>query len=339
MMKRGALPSTRGGLRNNGMLPKLNPQLLPLLSIVFILSNVQYRAEALANNDVMSRIKNAQCALQVSVGRVPGTAMPEEWAASGAKLGFLLEVEFGDESCSSFDMTKERLLLGTATATKGAIRPPTATLKAVEPLNEPTFISTSGLQTIKVTEGAYGCNPEDLQAQQYGFRFFLDFPEAAVRNDVELPTERIYFLSSCWIKNEQSFQRAQQRYDELKESLVEIQREISKVQVDSQSKGILGRAMNLRETAVLVDKKKNAQTLLRELEQTYPLEETTQQELLEGPNDLLFVKKGMIAVKRFRGAMETREQYHWVGTFSFQEFFEDLDEEKLRNELKSNRIE
>jgi len=56
------------------------------------------------------------------------------------------------------------------------------------------------------------------------------------------------------------------------------------------------------------------------------LQETTQQTLLEGPNDLLFVKEGVIAVKRFRGAMETREQYHWVGTFSIQEFFEDLDE-------------
>jgi hypothetical protein len=340
----GGVLSSRESLCNNGMLPKLKlkPPLLLLLSVFFCLhNNIHFLvAEALGSDAVISRINTAQCALQVSVGRIPGTAMPKEWAASGAKLGFLLEVEFCNEPCANYDMTKERLLLGTAIASKNAIlRPGSSSLKAVEPLNEPTFVSTSGTQKIKVTEGAYACDLQNLQSQLYGFRFFLDFPEGAVRNDVELPAERIYFISSCWIQNEQSFQRAQQRYDELEESLEEIQREISKVQTESNSKGIIGKAMSIREMAVLVDKKKVALSLLRELEQTYPLQETTKQEFVEGPNDLLFSKKGYIAVKRFRGAMETREQYHWVGTFSFQEFFEDLDEEEEReNELKSKRV-
>jgi len=52
--------------------------------------------EALGTDSVMARIKTAQCALQVNVGRIPGTAMPKDWAASGARLGFLLEVEFCD---------------------------------------------------------------------------------------------------------------------------------------------------------------------------------------------------------------------------------------------------
>ena len=267
--------------------------------------------------------------------------MPKEWAASGAKLGFVLEVEFGNESCASYDMTKERLLLGTAFATKGmnAPRPSGRALKAVEPLNEPTFVSVAGQQTIKVTEGAYASELQCPQSQQYGLRFFLDFPEGAVRNDVELPAERIYFLSTCWIQNEPNFERAQRRYNELEESLAEIQREITKVGEDSQSKGILGKAMGIRQIAILVEKKKDAENRIRELEQTYPLKETTPKELLEGPKDLLFAKEGVIAVKRFAGAMETREQYHWVGTFSFQEFFEDLDEEGVGNTLESNRIE
>jgi len=316
--------------------------LLLLLSISFgLYDDMYYQAQALQNDAFMSRIKTAQCALQVSVGRIPGTAMPKEWAASGAKLGFLLEVEFCNEACASYDMTKERLLQGTAFASKGGtIRPPAASLKAVEPLNDPTFVSTTGTQTIKVTEGAYSSVLKFPQSQLYGFNFFLDFPEGAVRNDVELPAERIYFISSCWIQNQQNFQRAQQRYDELEESLEEIQREISKIQVDSQSKGIFGKAMSLRQMTVLVDKKKDAQDRLSELEQTYPLRDSAQQEFVEGPNDLLFAKKGYIAVKRFRGAMETREQYHWVGTFTYQEFFEDLDEEEgIETELKSNTVE
>ena len=313
------------------------------LPLAFILWNLHVTTiNALANDAFISRIKTAQCALQVSVGRIPGTAMPEDWAASGAKLGFNLEVEFCDDPCADYEMTKERLLQGTAVATKNnVLRSTSSSLKACEPLNEPTFVSTSGTQTIKVTEGAYAGELQNPQSQLYGFRFFLDFPEGAVRNDVELPAERIFFLSTCWIQNEHAFERAQERYSELEATLEEIQSDISKVQEESQSKGILGKAMSVRELTLLVEKKKETQQMLGELEQQYPLQESTQREFVEGPKGLLFAKKGFIAVKRFRGAMETREQYHWVGTFTFQEFFEDLEdeEERIENELKSNRVE
>ena len=88
--------------------------------------------------------------------------MPEDWAASGAKLGFNLEVEFCDDPCADYEMTKERLLQGTAVATKNnVLRSTSSSLKACEPLNEPTFVSTSGTQTIKVTEGAYAGDSDD----------------------------------------------------------------------------------------------------------------------------------------------------------------------------------
>jgi len=320
----------RGSFESDSRMRKL-PSLLVLLVIG--------TTKGLAGNDVFaSRIKTAQCALQVSVGRIPGTAMPEEWAASGAKLGFNLEVEFCDDPCASYEMAKERLLQGTAVASKNnVIRPQSNSLKAVEPLNEPTFVSAKGTQTIKVTEGAYAGELQSPQAQLYGFRFFLDFPEGAIRNDVELPAERIYFISSCWIQNEGGFQRAQERYDNLQKDLNEIQSQILSVQEDSQSKGILGKAMNMRQLTLLVDKKKETLGQLGELEQLYPLPESTDREFVEGPNDLIFTKQGYIAVKRFRGAMETREQYHWVGTFTFSEFFEDLEESEDHENL--NRVD
>jgi len=183
-----------------------------LLAILVSLLILQV-SHTLGNEAFLSRIQTAQCALQVSVGRIPGTAMPEDWAASGAKLGFLLEVEFCKEPCADYEMTKERLLLGgsaSSSSTDGRLRPPT-TLKAVEPLNDPTFISTNGLQKISVTEGAYGCDLQNLQSRQYGVRFFLDFPECAVRNDVALRAERIYFITTCWIDDDDgdNFDRVQ----------------------------------------------------------------------------------------------------------------------------------
>ena len=44
-------------------------------------------------------------------------------------------------------------------------------------------------------------------------------------------------------------------------------------------------------------------------------------------NLLNIVLLGMVAVKRLRGVGGTKEQYHWVGTFTFNEFFVDDDEE------------
>ena len=259
-----------------------------LSKLLLLLSCASSSAEALGTDAVMNRIKTAQCALQVNVGRIPGTAMPKDWAASGARLGFLLEVEFCDELPSDYQMTKERLLLGRSQGP--GVGQQTAKMRSVEPLNEPTFISTAGQQVIKVTEGAYGCEVQNMISQQYGFRFFLDFPEGAVRNDVELPAERIYFISSCWVKNEPTFQRAQKRYNELEQSLQSTQEDIAKL--ESQSTGIIGKAMSLRQMTLLVEKKQGIEAQLYQLEQTYPLQETTRQELLDGPNDLFFCKGG-----------------------------------------------
>ena len=270
---------------------------------------------ALAGSDALrSRIQNAQCELLVSVGRIPGSAMPPEWAASGAKLVFPLEVEFTEESPRDFEMTKERLL-GDASSSR-----------SVEPLDEPTFVSSRGQETIKVTEGAYGCELQQIEAQQFSFRFFLDFPEGAVRNDVELPAERIFFMSSCWINNGRVLERAKQRKEAIEKSLKNLNEEL--IQKENEASNLFQKALAFRESITLVEKRESLQKQLAELFQTYPLQPDR---LIRGPNDIIFTKEGIIAVKRFRGAMGTREQYHWVGTFSISEFFEDEDDENGNN--------
>ena len=267
---------------------------------------------ALGAEALLSRIKTAQCEVLMSVGRIPGTAMPPEWAASGAKLGLPLEIEFTDEACAQFEMNKERLL--------GEGRP---SFLSVEPLNEPSFISQRGQERVKVTSGAYGCELQQIEAQQYSFRFFLDFPEGAVRNDVELPAERIYFMSSCWIENQRVLERAQKLKEDMLRSLKEVNEELQ--EKESSSRGFLQQAMGLRQSVLLIERRKKLEAQLNELDQTYPLRS---EDLMRGPNGILFVKEGVIAVKRFRGTMGTREQYHWVGTFSFTEFFDDEYEDE-----------
>ena len=48
-------------------------------------------------------------------------------------------------------------------------------------------MSANGQESIRVEAGAHGCQTQGLESRQYAFRFFLDFPNGAKRNVVELP--------------------------------------------------------------------------------------------------------------------------------------------------------
>jgi len=173
--------------------------------------------------------------------------------------------------------------------------------------------------------GAYGCQLQGIESRQYAFRFFLDFPEGAKRNDVELPSERIYFLSSCWLTDDEGafIGRARERRDDIEKSIQQITRNLE--ELEQGSTGFLQKAMAFRDSVDLVERRAKFKLQLEEMEQKYPLDEAN---IIHGPNNIIFAKEGMIAVKRFRGTLGTREQYHWVGTFSFNDFFEDDEEDE-----------
>ena len=95
----------------------------------------------------------------------PYLSLAPEWAASGAKLGLPLDINFSTKECESFDMNKETLL-GEA---------PGAPFLSVEPMSKPTFTSANGQETVKVFPGAYSCQIQSAETQQYSLRFFLDF--------------------------------------------------------------------------------------------------------------------------------------------------------------------
>lgn len=269
-----------------------------------------------AVNTLMGRLEGTQAELLVSVGRIPGTAMPPSWAESGARLAFPLEVEFTDET-AEYEMTKERLLKGDALMG--------TRLLTVEALNEPQFISTNGIQNIAVENGAYGCSLQSVESRQFALRFFMDFPEGAKRNDVELPAERIYFLTSCWLSpDDDGVLRARKRKKELTQEIELTEARIDKINSQELESNPIGnaiqRAFNLRHLTVLVERRNNLVRQLEEVEQTYPVDPAR---VIQGPQGVIYAKEGVIAVKRLKGAMGTREQYWWIGKFTVNQFFED----------------
>ena len=196
-------------------------------------------------------------------------------------------------------------------------------LFTVEPLNEPSFVSTNGKEIISVQPGAYGCQIQGLENRQYAFRFFLDFPDGATRNDVELPAERIYFLSSCWLVDNDVIERARGRRDKLDKSIQQITNELE--ELEQQSSGFFQKVGAFRQSVDLVERREKLRAQLTDIDQQYPLDSSR---ITQGPNDIIFAKEGMVAVKRLRGAMGTKEQYHWIGTFTYNDFFEDDEEER-----------
>lgn len=267
----------------------------------------------------MRRMENAQASLSVSIGRIPGTAMPTEWAASGAKLGFALDVGFArddavaasnDRPTTSEGYLRRDAMMGNAPRT-------------ILPLNRPSFVSASGEEWIDVMPGAYGCQAEERGGDnRYSFRWSLDFPGGARRNDVELPAERVYFLSRCWIVPDPSgdesgrsaLERAMKEKERVLSDIELTNARFDKIRNTPPAGTLLGdvvqSAFNARHMVVLVERRKSLQSRLDELVQKYPLDANG---IVDGPNGVTFAKEGVVAVKRSR-------QYHWIGTFSINEF-------------------
>ena len=83
---------------------------------------------------------------------------------------------------------------------------------------------------------------------------------------------------------------------------------------------ILQRVGLFKDSMKLAERREKLKTQLEEMEKIYPLDSS---KVIQGPNEIIFAKEGVVAVKRFRGTLGTKEQYHWIGTFTFNEFFED----------------
>jgi len=272
------------------------------LATLALTSSAPPRGDAIA-----PRLANQRCRMQLTVGRVPGSAMPPEWAASGAQLSLSdLVVEFTDRS-GAYEMSKERLL-GSGTA-----------CKRLAPSTQPSFVGRKGTETVRVTEGAYTFELQRIEALRYSLRFCLDFPEGAVRNDVTLPAERVFFSTVCWLDNDSVLDSAEKRYTELEDERDKVAKEMVELKKSSSTGNFFTKAAALRPSILLLERRNSLEEQIEEMRQLYPLQK---KKLVQGPNGTLFAKEGYMSVKRYAGALGAQEQYHWVGQFLIKDFME-----------------
>lgn len=139
----------------------------------------------------------AEWRLNLDIGREEGTRMPDDWASSGARLSFSVDVLVeSDYAPAEQDRHGEPKFMG-----------PNAMRLAV--LEDATFISSEGEQVVSIPEeGAWKLQMPKKKGTSGMLRFWFeaeqdpDLPEgiAAKRNDATLPAERLYFMTKCWRK-------------------------------------------------------------------------------------------------------------------------------------------
>jgi len=136
-------------------------------------------------------LNNMETEITLNIGREPGTWMPKDWAASGARLSLPMKVRFSDDIVDLGLPGEETL----ATA-------PGQGRYAKKLICEGgSFIGTDGLTVVKASGGAWSARPSGIPGA-YTLDAFVDFPEEAARNDVRLPKGRVFFSGAMWESKE-----------------------------------------------------------------------------------------------------------------------------------------
>ena len=117
-------------------------------------------------------------------------------------------------------------------------------------------------------------------------------------------------MTACLNEDDNLIKRARGWKQDITVSLKQINIELE--EMGQNPIGSLTRTSGFHHYFILLERRRKLDAQLDMLEETFPPEDR----LIKGPNNITFLKEGVIAVKRFQGG---HEAYQWVGTFKFQE--------------------
>lgn len=239
--------------------------------------------------------------------------MPENWAASGGRLPFSIDVEV--ESDYSQQRDAEENFMG-----KGAL--------LLTVLEDASFVSNEGEQVIGISEGGGWKLQMPKQKGNAGtLRLWVDLernPElggglSAVRNDVTLPAERLYFMTKCWREADFEIGRKKMKpfEDAAKLAQERLDQELSHETGDRRLDGtnLADTAMGSINMANLVRLRDEKVQELREASETLPRNaDKLPLGFWPGTTEKLAIcSKGTVAVKRKKFF---REEFHVLGRWT-----------------------
>ena len=195
-------------------------------------------------DDDAPKLAKASWKLSLSIGREQGTWMPEEWAASGARLLLPITVEFDSVPYPG----EPEALVG-------------QTSFRVRPVGESSFVGVGGKVTVPVRGGAWAIQPPKPPQKPALLRFWLEFPEEAKRNDVTLPPGRVFFTAPVW--QEIELERGAEARKEARERYEEAETKSAQLADEAVKANPLAKIFGLRKQVLALDEKNAA---LRKLE-------------------------------------------------------------------------
>ena len=134
-------------------------------------------------------LHDMECQVTLSIGREPGTWMPKDWAASGARLSLPMRVRFSDDIVDIGFPGEETLNPGGSRYAKKLY------------CEGGSFVGAQGEVVVKATGGAWSAETSEIPGAST-VNWFIDFPESATRNDVSLPEGRVFFSGAAWESKE-----------------------------------------------------------------------------------------------------------------------------------------
>jgi hypothetical protein len=217
--------------------------------------------------------------------------MPAEWAASGARLGVSeMGVTFSSDLCTQFSDD----LLG----------PPKDTYRC-QVLAPGKFVGANGEQLVRATNGAWS-ETASGRGGEYFLRFFVDIPEGAARNDVELPAGRLFFTTGYW--DAQELELAQTAVEQLQSELSELEA----IPIFEDGGNVLQKALEIRRAVTRDERKTMLRAQLRAVTGSLPGPSGTVD--IPGRKDIQVGKSGGLCVKRKQNLGQ--DAYFILGKFT-----------------------
>ena len=92
-------------------------------------------------------------------------------------------------------------------------------------------------------------------------RWYLDFPDGAVRNDVELPAGRVFFTGACWDVG--ALEDAEAECERLEDEIEAQSAEVTRL-AKAEGAGVFGKLWSTRKAVLANDKLVNLRRRLQD---------------------------------------------------------------------------